>query len=120
MRVHRFAINGSTGIQFSQTFGEPNFDPPRRGVDASTYFGSQRNKQFAGGTGHDEVPGFRQAASLLFASSLYLLDATERSGRAVFPNLAADQVRYEVTPLSEASAFAQRNLHLETAQSFRI
>ena len=120
MRVHRFCINCSTGIQFSQTFGEPNFDPPRCDIDASTYFGRQRNEQFAGGTGHDEVPGFRQPAPLLFASSLYLLDGTERSGRAAFPNLAADQVRYEVTPLSEANAPAERNLHLEPAQSFRI
>ena len=120
MRVHWFAINCSTGIQFSQTFGHPNFDAPCRGVDASTYFGSQRNKQFAGGTGHDEVPGFRQAAPLLFASSLYLLDGTERSGRAVFPNLAANQVRYEVTPLCETNARAERNLHLEAAQSLRI
>ena len=120
MRVHRFAINCSTGIQFSQTFGQPNFDAPCRDVDASTYFGSQRNEQFAGGSGHDEVPGFRQAAPVLFASSLYLLDGTERSSRAVFPNLAADQVRYEVTPVFEANALAQRNLHLEAAQSFRI
>ena len=120
MRVHRFAINCSTSIQFSQTFGEPNFDPTRRGVDASTDFGGQRNKQFAGGTGHDEVPGFRQPAPLLFAGSLYLFDTTERSGRAVFPNLAADQVRYEVTPLSEANALGERNLHLEPAQSLCI
>ena len=120
MRVHRFAINCSTGIQFSQTFGEPNFYPPRCGIDASTYFGSQRNEQFAGGSRHDEVPGFRQPAPLLFASSLYLLHGTERSSRAVFPNLAADQVRYEVTPVFEANALAQRNLHLEAAQSFRI
>jgi hypothetical protein len=57
---------------------------------------------------------------LLFAGSLYLLDGTERSSRAVFPNLAADQVRYEVTPLCEANALAERNLHLEPAQSLRI
>jgi len=120
MRVHRFAINCSTSIQFSQTFGEPNFDPPRRDVDASTYFGSQRNKQFAGGAGDDQIPGFRQPASLLFAGSLHLLHGTERSSRAVFPNLAADKVRYEVAPLCEANAAAERNLHLEPAQSFRI
>jgi hypothetical protein len=38
----------------------------------------------------------------------------------MFPNPATHQVRYVVTALSEANPFAERNLHLEPAQTFSV
>jgi hypothetical protein len=120
MRVYRFGINCLTGIQLPQTFRKPNFDPARCGVNARADFSRQRNKQFAGRCGHDEVPGFRQAALVLLARSLHVLHWAERSSRAIFPNLAADQVCYIVPAVSQPNALAERDLHIEPAQSFRI